>query len=407
MADAKFYLDTRNQKKDGTYPIKIYVRHRGKFLISTGLYSKNETWEGSGFSKKEPNYRVKNSTLRLIMSKVEDTLYDLERTGKIHTMTDNRLKEKIKDVIQGSEKGEKTFIDYLDEFVSRKTKEGTKTNYLTTKNKIAAFDKDCTFETMDKKWLENFERWMAGSGMKVNSYAIHLRNIRAIFNYCIDEEYTSLYPFRRFTIKKEETRKRSLTLEQLRLLRDYPCEEYQVRYRDMFFLMFYLIGINAADLFLAKKKDVVGGRLEYKRAKTNKLYSVFIQPEAWEIIRKYESNGEYLLNVMDYYTNYKDFLHRMNISLQQIGETSRSGLGGRKERNPLFPGISSYWSRHTWATMAAQLDISKDVISEALGHEYGCATTSIYIDFNQKKVDEANRKVIDYVNGFKFPFICS
>lgn len=114
--------------------------------------------------------------------------------------------------------------------------------------------------------LENFEAWMAKT-MKVNAYAIHLRNIRTVFNYAIDEEYTTLYPFRRFSIKKEETRKRSLTVEQIRLLRDYPCEEYQIRYRDIFMLMFYLIGVNAADLFNAKHSALVTVALNTKGLK--------------------------------------------------------------------------------------------------------------------------------------------
>ena len=314
-------------------------------------------------------------------------------------MTDCKLKEHLKAVLFGAKEAAKVFVDYLDEFVAKKAKQGTRSVYGTTRNKIVAFDKDCTFETMDKRWLEQFERWMAGSGMKVNAYAIHLRNIRAVFNYAIDEEYTMLYPFRKFKIKAEETRKRSLTLEQLRELRDYPCEEHQVRYRDMFMLMFYLIGINAADLFQAKKKDVINGRLEYKRAKTGRLYSVKIEPEAQAIIDKYAGKGDYLLNMMDSYANYKDFLHRMGIGLKQIGEMERVGRGGRKVREPAFPGISSYWSRHTWATLAASLDVPKETISEALGHSFGLSVTSIYIRFDQRKVDEANRRVIDLVNG--------
>ena len=55
-----------------------------------------------------------------------------------------------------------------------------------------------------------------------------------------------------------------------------------------------------------------------------------------------------------------------------------------------------YIGRHTWATLASKLDTPKDVISEALGHEYGSSTTSIYINFNREKVDQANRKVIDF-----------
>ena len=37
MATAKIYLDTRREKKDGQYPIKITIRHKGKFLLSTGF----------------------------------------------------------------------------------------------------------------------------------------------------------------------------------------------------------------------------------------------------------------------------------------------------------------------------------------------------------------------------------
>jgi integrase len=59
--------------------------------------------------------------------------------------------------------------------------------------------------------------------------------------------------------------------------------------------------------------------------------------------------------------------------------------------------ITSYWARHTWATIASQLDIPKDVISRALGHSFGVKTTDIYIKFDDTKIDEANRRVIDYV----------
>lgn len=58
-----------------------------------------------------------------------------------------------------------------------------------------------------------------------------------------------------------------------------------------------------------------------------------------------------------------------------------------------------YIFRHSWATLAAELDIPKETISAGLGHEIGSDVTSIYIKFDQKKVDDANRRVIDYVFG--------
>ena len=63
--------------------------------------------------------------------------------------------------------------------------------------------------------------------------------------------------------------------------------------------------------------------------------------------------------------------------------------------------LTLYWARHTWATFAYDLDISDDTISRALGHSQttGANVTKVYIRTNTKKVDAANRAVIDYVLG--------
>ncbi|UBD64423.1 site-specific integrase [Bacteroides salyersiae] len=395
MAFISLYLDTRREKKGGLYPLKVNIRHKGKFLLSTGFSVTPDKWTGSEFTNKVENYKTKNASLRKLLNDIENTIFRLEMDGKLKDMPDKVLKGILEKCLPGfvPEKT-KLFIDYLSDFIDLKEKPGTKTVYTTTLNKILEFDRTCTFDTMTLDWLRRFEKWMKDSGMKTNAYAIHLRNIRAVFNYAIDEEITTLYPFRKFKIKKEETAKRCLTPEQVALLRGYGCEEHQKRYRDIFMLMFYLIGINAVDLF--NLKQLVNGRIEYNRAKTGKLYSIKVEPEAMEIIERYKGDN-WLLNVLDTYSNYQDFLHRMDVGLKQIGPVVRKGLGGRKEREPLFPDISSYWSRHTWATIAAGLDIPKETISAALGHEIGSDVTSIYIKFDQKKIDEANRKVIDCI----------
>ena len=372
-------------------------------MINTGYYSLPSNFENGLYNKKEPTFKMKNTALRSLLSAAETEMIKLESSGVLKNMDAKKVKEHIEGALFGKEaisEKPKTFIDYLDEFINLKTNRGTILSYTTTKNKITAFDKDCTFETIDRKWLSSFEKWMAEGGMKINAYAIHLRNIRAVFNYAIDEEKTNLYPFRKFKIKKEETRKRCLTLEQLQLLSSYNCDKYQERYRDMFMLIFYLIGINIGNLLCLKEENLVNGRIEYHRNKTNKLYSIKVEPEAMNIINKYRGKN-YLLNIMDEYSNYKNFIKRMNTSLKQIGETTRHGLGGKKERKTIFPELSSYWARHTWATIAADLDIPKETISAALGHTIGSDITSIYIKFNQKKIDQANRMVIDYVKNNK------
>ena len=159
---------------------------------------------------------------------------------------------------------------------------------------------------------------------------------------------------------------------------------------------FSLIGINIIDL--CHIKEIRDGRIEYYRSKTNRLYSIKIEPEALEIIEKYKGKKQ-LLDIMDRYVDYKDYARRLNENLKAIGHTT-IGKHGKKYREPLYPQLTMYWARHTWATIAASLDIPKETIAAALGHG-GNTVTDIYIDFDQKKVDEANRKVIDHVSNYK------
>lgn len=399
MATVNFYLDKRRSKKDGTFPVKLNIRHNGQIVISTEFTSASESWEGTEYNKRESNYKTKNVAIRSLINKVENHLLSLDGSGKLKSTSDKALKDQIERLLNNNSNSERNFVSYVDEFIATKSKRNTIESYVGTKNKLIRFDPECAFDTMTKKWLESFEKWMGETGMKINTRSIHLRNIRSVFNYAIDNEETELYPFRKFSIKKEETRKRSLTPDQLALLRDFDGDEYQKEYQDIFMLMFYLIGINGIDLFSLKSAQ--GGRIEYKREKTGRLYSIKIEPEAEEIIKKYRG-VEYLLGMMEKTKgNYRNYMVAMSRGLQKLGNFERKGLGGKKVGEPFSPDITSYWARHTWATIAAGLDIPKETISAALGHEIGSRVTSIYIDFDRKKIDEANRKVIDYLNSHK------
>ena len=161
-------------------------------------------------------------------------------------------------------------------------------------------------------------------------------------------------------------------------------------------MIFCLIGINTIDLCHLRKSDVVEGRIEYKRSKTGRDYSIRLEPEAQALVEKYAGEGEWLLDILDRYANFKDFAHRLNENLQKMGSVE-VGKHGKKTREPLFPSLTTYWARHSWATIAASLDIPNETIAAALGHGYGNRITAIYIDFDRAKIDEANRKVLDWV----------
>ena len=290
-----------------------------------------------------------------------------------------------------------TFAKHFQSFIDGKENNGTKGVYKHTLDKIRSFDTNIDkkrFEDIDLKWLTDFETFCAKTASK-NARNIHLRNIRAVFNNAIDYEITTAYPFRRFKIRDEETEHRAMPIKELRELFSCPVEPYAELYRDMFKLIFMLIGINSVDLY-GLKSITEDGRIKYRRAKTHRLYSIKVEPEAMEIIEKYKGETG-LLCIADRWSDSRNFRHQCNKALQKIGTMERKGRGGKKNIQAAFPNITTYWARHTWSTIAAELDIPDATIGLALGHASTLKVTERYIKRNERKIDEANRRVLDWV----------
>ena len=253
---------------------------------------------------------------------------------------------------------------------------------------------ELSFDDINKDWIVNFENYLSLTMKSKNARNVHLRNIRAVFNDAIDNDITTCYPFRKVNLRPTPTMKRSLSVVQLRQLFNADVEQYAIIYLDIFKLSFYLIGINMVDLLHLTTDNVINGRIEYIRAKTGRRYSIKIEPECQEIFDRYKGSN-YLLSIMDTHKNYKDFIKRMDKALKRIGVIN-IGKHGKKTIYPYFPHLSTYWARHTWATLASELDIPKDTIAHSLGHGNN-TVTDIYINFSEWKIDVANRKVIDFV----------
>lgn len=376
------------------YPVMLYININGKRLtFYTDVYINNVSYLiNNRVSKKDSLYKDKNKKLLKIIS---DTNLIVLENPDFSTVRENILASVNRIV-----KKEKKLVDYMEDFMKLK-KGRTSKLYQSTINKINEFDANADINDISRKWLTEFEKFCS-QNMKVNGYGVYMRNIRATFNYLLQEGIITSYPFKAFSIKKEETVHRALSIEELRTLKDYDCLPFIKKYRDIFMLMIYLIGINPKDLLMLPKDSSEGGRIAYHRFKTNKLYGIRVEPEAEEIINRY-AGKKYLLDVMDTTKDYLSFVRAMRNNLKKIGpyEMVYDAPGKRRNKreiHPLFPGISAYWARHTWASIAFEAGISKDVISLALGHSNGVKVTDIYIKYDWIKVDEANRKVIDYIN---------
>ena len=387
MNNISFILDTRRALQDGTFPVKLSVGNGTRLYLSTGVSVPRENWADGRVEGLKDAKRL-NTILDNQRLRVKARLLLLKEDGKLGRCSATHLRKLLTapDMDGVPEEDRRTsFWTIAERCIA--TKDGrTKLVYLHTLSKLRAFagNGPLYIEDIDRVWLHDFENSIGG---KVNSRALHLRNLRHICNFALDEELTTHYPFRKFKIRTEETRKKALTLEQVQAFLAVPGPN---EYRDVFILMLYLRGINVSDLAELTEEDVVGGRIEYRRNKTGQLYSIKVEPEAQEILDRWKGE-RHLLRCFDRYKEPHDYNRRMREALKKMK---------RPDGTLIEKDCSSNWARHTWATMCAELDVPDPTISLGMGHRIaGHRTTAIYIKRDQRKVDEANRKVIDYIKG--------
>lgn len=408
MATLSFYLDTRSGS--GKFPLKLRISHKGaKAYIGMNIFLKQEQWDGKSVVGHEKADSL-NDYLTTKKTLAEATIMKYELANNLDKLTANQIKTLID---TGGETTKKmvghNFLEYYEKKMAEAKKNNTRLSYDSAIKRMLSHDPLLSmkpFEDIDETYIKEMDEAWEKAGLTTNSRAVYMRNIRAVFNDAIDDGLTTSYPFRKFSIKKAPTKKRNLSVEELRMLRDFPIvNDFQQKYRDIFMLCFYLRGINMVDLLGLTKKNLRAGRINYVRAKTGKFYSVKIEPEAKVIMNRYKGE-DYLIDVCDgaktekeFEGKYKGFLQRMDKNLKKIGPYTRKGLGGKKYINPILPDLSQYWCRHTTATLMANMGYSNGLIASSLGHEDGNKTTNIYIEYNEVEVDKANRALIDFVNG--------
>ena len=386
MVTTKFYLDTRKVLKGGQgFSLRINITQNRKIAsYPLGIVLSEKQWNAQ--SEKvvgHPEAMMYNKFIASRKVEVDTIILKLADEGKIGDMTAVQIRDYIQSVLNPKEKStpkevedQNTVAKVFERFIAHKKNARTKEIYRTTYNRIKAHLTDKSFMTLkfediDLEWLMDFDEFMALTAPSANARAINMRNLRAVCNFAIDCEITNHYPFRRFKIKQEVTRKRNFDVETLRRIFNHPCvEEWQQKYLDFFKLTFMLIGINCVDLCGLKR--IVGGRVDYIRAKTHKPYSIKVEPEAREIIERY-AGEEHLLNFTDSYANYRHFYNNLCNGLREIRDQLE------------LEELTTYWARHSWATIAASLDIPKETIAAALGHG-GHTVTDIYIEFDKRKV---------------------
>ncbi len=289
-----------------------------------------------------------------------------------------------------------SFFSFMERTIARLCqlhRSSTAYNYQAALRRFRAFrrDDDIALAAFDHILAEDYEAYLKQHGLMPNSIAFHMKILRAVYNRAVEQEMIdNRRPFRTVFTGTEKTRKRAISLSDMKRLRgiDLSLAPHLAFARDMFMFLFFCRGMSFVDAAFLKKSDIKNGVLSYRRHKTNQPLYIKVEREMTEIINRYSLRGSlYLLPLInDFGDERKLYLaasHKINNSLRKIGTML----------NLPIP-LTTYVSRHTWATIAKRKNIPLSVISEALGHDSE-KTTQIYLaSIDTSVIDRANNLII-------------
>lgn len=402
MVSANIILDTRYKKKGDVYPLKLRIVHNRKpFDLNLGFSISAKDWDEKAQKVKPSCQTIENVTrfnalLNRDKQKVQDTLIRLQDEGKLDTLSLQELKNYVTQ--KNTEVMTLAFGGEIIAELQEAQKFGNARVYDTMLRSVRDFakDKDFPLKQLTYAWLKKYEAWYLSKGNSANGLSVNLRTIRALYNRAIKQKLISseYYPFGDYTIKSETTRKRAILTKDLELIKQYePRTERQARAKDYFLLSFYLMGASFVDIAMLKVKNIIGGRIEYKRRKTGRLHSIPLSTPLQAILDKYlpgKEKEDFILNIVKTTDLQKqgvkihDELRRFNRALKEIGIACG-----------IEAPLTSYVSRHSYATIAKYKGVPTAVISEALGHSSE-EVTQVYLDsFDKEVMDKYHNMIIE------------
>lgn len=398
---SKVFLNGRYTKSDGTQAIKIrYTIDRESIEVSTGFTIHPKDWSSQKLEIKPTCKSIKNvnranNMIRAMRMKCEDKIMQIVETGEIKNLSNKEVVHFLKDKKEGL--GVLEYCMQIVQALNASQRVGNARVYKTLYNSLSTFlsGKDISLEKVNHKWLVSYETWYLSKGNSINGLSVHMRTLRALINRAIKEKLipSDSYAFENYVIKREKTKKRAISNDDILKIKEYiPETKQKSRAKDYFLMSYYLMGASFIDLAFLKISDIVNGRIEYKRKKTGQRHSIKISPALQQILDKYlagKSENDFILNVINsdnYFKQHeqaREELKRYNKRLKEIG--MKCGIQQT---------LTSYVARHSFATIAKFKDVPIPVISQALGHE-DTKTTQIYLaQFGDETMDKFNEMII-------------
>jgi integrase/recombinase XerD len=290
-------------------------------------------------------------------------------------------------------------------------KVGTASNYESSMNSLKKAFPKLSFRDVDPDLLRTYETKLLSERKSISTVGIYLRPLRAIFNEAIADKIISKdhYPFgkRQYQIPSSMNVKKALTLEEIGKI--YHCNTFDNTWdekaRDFFMLSYLCNGMNMKDIALLKFQDIDGEFIRFTRAKTKSTsrigssrISIFLSNEIKTIIAKWQNKHEDSKNYIFPIFRLGWSPQQERKTIQQFIKMVNKHLNKVASKVGITKHITTYYARHSFATVLKRSGASIDFISESLGHA-SHKTTSSYLDsFEDESKKNIHVKLLDFRN---------
>lgn len=352
--------------------VEAYLRGKNKYF-STKIYLTPDQWDKKHRKvKNHPNAIRLNKQIKDQIAKYED--FELERlnSGKPFTL------DILSDFVNG--KVTNDFVKFMSTEIDNEVcSTATTTSQKTTLAALKEFRSVILFSEMDYELLTDFEKFLYGKGLGVNTINKYFRHVRKFVNIAINKKLMDLnkYPFREFKAKSETTEREYLQPEELELLEALKLSKENAHLQkvlDMFLFSCYC-GLRFSDLVALSRDKIVtkDGNIwiDTRMIKTNEpikipLYLLF-QGKPIEILNKYIDTDRKF--IFDELTN--QYVNRCLKDIAKLAEITKN--------------LTFHTARHTQATYMLYKGVSIKAIQKLLGHKK-LETTQIYAKIMDKSL---------------------
>ena len=401
-AIASPFIDVYHPKTDDKRAVSIRVTHnRIRKYYATNLRLKPSEFEKVMTAKRrtEAENKIYNE-LRSYQNKAVNVIEDLP------IFTFSKFEENYFENRDATDSVSFAFDKYINE-LKEENRIGTAVSYECAKGSIDSFKKDLKFADVTTAFLKKYENWMLTNNKTQTTIGIYLRSLRTIYNrQSIDK---SLYPFgegkNKYSIPTGKNIKKALTLEEIGKIFHYeaPPKSMAEMAKDYWFFIYLCNGLNVKDLCLLKHKNIQGNVLFYERAKTKRSknngekITVSLKPQAKAIISKW---GQLSVNPETYVFPHLQkgmTAETERKAIQQVTKNINKYMKRIAKELGLNKEVTTYFARHSFATVLRNSGASTEFISEALGHSSMKTTQSYLAGFEQETI----HKTTDVLTSFE------